>query len=213
MRLDAHNGDMETLTSWKPPVWPSGDGFRTWPGRSSRAAERRVDVADGLCLNLKASWRFLHRSIFLTNAAVSCCSPQEGSSKVTMNQQEFSLSAGDSILVPEQTQWVDFIVTCRFGCIIGVVRVCWGHGGGHWILCCCSVEGEKRNKDLQIVLLYVFNGNKSKLVCPPPCADTSGRDTRGPSPCLWSKILSGRDPKHCQDRHSKLRTHNCKLTS
>lgn len=84
--------------------------------------------------NLKASWRFLHRSLFLTNAAVSCCSPQEGSSKVNMNQQEFSLSAGDSILVPEQTQWVDVIITCLcIGCIIGVLRVCWGHGEGHWI--------------------------------------------------------------------------------
>lgn len=74
-----------------------------------------------------------------------------------------------------------------------------GHGGGHWILCCCSVEEEKLNKDIkeiQIMLLYVLNGNKSKLVCPSPCAATSGRDTRGPSPCSWSKILSGRDPKH-----------------
>lgn len=37
----------------------------------------------------------------LRNAAVF---PQEGSSQVTMNEQEFRLSAGDSILVPEQTQ-------------------------------------------------------------------------------------------------------------
>lgn len=136
---------------------------------------------------------------------LSCCSPQEGSSKVTMNQQEFSLSAGDSVLVPEHTQWVDLSVTCCFGCIIGVLRVCWGHGGGHWILCCSSVEGEKWNKDLQVTLLYVFNGNKSELVCP-PCAATSGRDTRAPSPCLWSKILSGRDPKHSQRTRPAFKT-------
>ncbi|KAK9541932.1 hypothetical protein VZT92_001943 [Zoarces viviparus] len=29
----------------------------------------------------------------------------EGSSRVTMNEQEFSLSAGDSLLVPEQSQY------------------------------------------------------------------------------------------------------------
>lgn len=36
----------------------------------------------------------------------NCSSPQEGSSKVDMDQQEFSLSAGDSVLVPEQTRSV-----------------------------------------------------------------------------------------------------------
>lgn len=61
------------------------------------------------------------------------------------------------------------------------------------------------------MLLNVLNGNKSKLVCPPPCAATSGRDTRGPSPCLWSKILSGRDPKHYQRTRPAFKTQDTQL--
>lgn len=39
----------------------------------------------------------------LNNTAMSVC-PQEGTSTVTVDLQDFTLAAGDSILIPEQNQ-------------------------------------------------------------------------------------------------------------
>lgn len=44
----------------------------------------------------------------LINTAMAVC-PQEGTSTVTMDSQDFTLAAGDSILIPEQNQYVTII--------------------------------------------------------------------------------------------------------
>lgn len=83
----------------------------------------------------------------------------------------------------------------------------WSHEHNHQNLCCCSVEDEKLFNLIfghswncfQFFKTYIYiNVNLCHLFL---FAATSGREARGRLPCLWSKILSGQDTKHCSWTH------------
>lgn len=80
-----------------------GNGVWTWADRQDSTAKWCVDLADGMFSFL---FRLLPTSNQCLNNAAASSSSQDGSSRVNMNSQGFTLSAGDSILIPEQTQWV-----------------------------------------------------------------------------------------------------------
>lgn len=73
------------------------------PGQTETAV-RQSDawIWQMVCLKSKGFLEVLTTNYGLKNAA--SCFTQEGSSTVEMNQQEFNLNAGESVLIPEQTQ-------------------------------------------------------------------------------------------------------------
>lgn len=91
-------------------VVPAGAGVWTGPYRHLSAAERCVDMADGM---MEATLVFDSSRANADPAGCVVC--QEGSSVVTTAEDDVRLSAGDSLLVPEQSWWVqvtDTQLTC-----------------------------------------------------------------------------------------------------
>lgn len=61
-----------------------------------------MDLADGVCF--KVLLRCVAPDVSPLNDAAMAVCPQEGTSTVTVDSQDFTLAAGDSLLIPEQNQ-------------------------------------------------------------------------------------------------------------
>lgn len=84
-------------------VVPAGVGVWTGTHRDLSAAYRCVDMADGMDVKLTDVLQPSDLTLTLLDVSVVC---QEGSSVVTTAEDNICLSAGDSLLVPEQSRWV-----------------------------------------------------------------------------------------------------------